>query len=71
MARTWQSGYDEEPSHVRIVNSCDSFGSLNLIRSPIRRLGHERATLDLDLDLDLLHGPNPTDYPRTSANVGA
>ena len=26
---------------------------------------------DLDLDLDLLHGPNPTDYPRTSANVGA
>ena len=25
----------------------------------------------LDLDLDLLYGPNPTDYPRTSANVGA
>ena len=23
------------------------------------------------LDLDLLYGPNPTDYPRTSANVGA
>ena len=26
--------------------------------------------VDLDL-LDLLYGPNPTDYPRTSANVGA
>jgi len=25
----------------------------------------------MDLDLDLLYGPNPTDYPRTSANVGA
>ena len=30
-----------------------------------------RGLLDLDLDLDLLHGPNPIDYPRTSANVGA
>ena len=30
-----------------------------------------RTPLDLDLDLDLLYGPNPTDYPRTSANVGA
>ena len=32
---------------------------------------NKRCALDLDLDLDLLHGPNPTDYPRTSASVGA